>query len=96
MQEVIVIGFALNLDSSPQTASFYRNGSAIATNVNIDGLANQTLFPMTSHYKSNITGKLWWVYKYESMLKCRIQMKMDTEHLNTHHQAGTTHYVQRI
>ena len=45
-----VIGFALNLDSSPQTASFYRNGSAIATNVNIDGLANQTLFPMTSHY----------------------------------------------
>jgi len=45
-----VIGFALNLDSSPQTASFYRNGSAIATNVNIDGLANQTLFPITSHY----------------------------------------------
>ena len=45
-----VIGFALNLDSSPQTASFYRNGSAIATDVNIDGLADQTLFPMTSHY----------------------------------------------
>jgi hypothetical protein len=45
-----VIGFALNLDSSPQTATFYRNGSAIATDVNIDGLADQTLFPMTSHY----------------------------------------------
>ena len=45
-----VIGFALNLDSNPQTATFYRNGSAIATDVNIDGLANQTLFPMTSHY----------------------------------------------
>jgi hypothetical protein len=45
-----VIGFALNLDSSPQTATFYRNGSAIATNVNIDGLADQTLFPITSHY----------------------------------------------
>ena len=45
-----VIGFALNLDSNPQTATFYRNGSAIATDVNIDGLANQTLFPLTSHY----------------------------------------------
>jgi len=45
-----VIGFALNLDSSPQTATFYRNGSAIATNVNIDGLADQTIFPFTSHY----------------------------------------------
>jgi hypothetical protein len=45
-----VVGFALNLDSSPQTATFYRNGSAIATNVNIDGLADQTIFPMTSHY----------------------------------------------
>ena len=43
-------GMALNLDSSPQTVTFYRNGSAIISNRNIDGLANQTLFPMTSHY----------------------------------------------
>jgi hypothetical protein len=45
-----IVGIALNLDSSPQTVTFYRNGSAILSNRNIDGLANQTLFPMTSHY----------------------------------------------
>ena len=43
-------GMALDLDSSPQTVTFYRNGTAILSNRNIDGLANQTLFPMTSHY----------------------------------------------
>ena len=45
-----IVGIALKLDSSPQTVTFYRNGSAILSNRNIDGLANQTLFPMTSHY----------------------------------------------
>tara|TARA_R100001443_G_scaffold109536_1_gene120896 strand:- start:80 stop:1441 length:1362 start_codon:yes stop_codon:yes gene_type:complete len=45
-----IIGFALDLDSSPQTATFYRNGSAIASNVNIDGLTGKTLFPFISQY----------------------------------------------
>ena len=46
-----IVGFALDLDSSPQTATFYRNGSAIASNVNIDGLTGKTIFPFTSHYQ---------------------------------------------
>ena len=46
-----IAGFALDLDSSPQTATFYRNGSAIASNVNIDGLTGKTIFPFTSHYQ---------------------------------------------
>jgi len=45
-----IVGIALNLDSDPQTITFYRNGSAIISNRDIDGLADQTLFPMTSHY----------------------------------------------
>ena len=48
-----VVGFALDLDSSPQTATFYRNGSAIASDVNIDGLANKTIFPFISQYNQN-------------------------------------------
>jgi len=47
------VGFALDLDSSPQTATFYRNGSAIASDVNIDGLANKTIFPFISQYNQN-------------------------------------------
>ncbi len=43
-------GMALDLDSSPQTVTFYRNGTAILSNRDIDGLADQTLFPITSHY----------------------------------------------
>ena len=46
-----IVGFALDLDSSPQTATFYRNGSAIASDVNIDGLTGKTIFPFTSHYQ---------------------------------------------
>ena len=45
-----IVGCALNLDSDPQTVTFYRNGSAIISDRNIDGLANKTLFPQTSHY----------------------------------------------
>jgi len=48
-----IIGFALDLDSSPQTATFYRNGSAIASNVNIDGLTGKTLFPFIAQYNQN-------------------------------------------
>ena len=48
-----IIGFALDLDSSPQTATFYRNGSAIASDVNIDGLTGKTLFPFISQYNQN-------------------------------------------
>ena len=48
-----IMGFALDLDSSPQTATFYRNGSAIASDVNIDGATGKTLFPMMSQYNQN-------------------------------------------
>ena len=48
-----VVGFALDLDSSPQTATFYRNGSAIASDVNIDGLADKTIFPFIAQYNQN-------------------------------------------
>ena len=48
-----IMGFALDLDSSPQTATFYRNGSAIASDVNIDGLTGKTLFPFISQYNQN-------------------------------------------
>ena len=48
-----IIGFALDLDSSPQTATFYRNGSAIASDVNIDGLTGKTLFPFIAQYNQN-------------------------------------------
>ena len=48
-----IIGFALDLDSSPQTATFYRNGSAIASDVNIDGATGKTLFPMMAQYNQN-------------------------------------------
>jgi len=48
-----IIGFALDLDSSPQTATFYRNGSAIASNVNIDGLTGKTIFPFVSQYNQS-------------------------------------------
>ena len=48
-----IIGFALDLDSSPQTATFYRNGSAITSNVNIDGATGKTLFPFISQYNYN-------------------------------------------
>jgi len=48
-----IIGFALDLDSSPQTATFYRNGSAVASNVNIDGLTGKTIFPFIAQYNQN-------------------------------------------
>ena len=48
-----IMGFALDLDSSPQTATFYRNGSAIASNVNIDGATGKTLFPFMSQYNQS-------------------------------------------
>ncbi len=48
-----IMGFALDLDSSPQTATFYRNGSAIASDVNIDGATGKTLFPMMAQYNQN-------------------------------------------
>jgi hypothetical protein len=48
-----VLGLALDLDSSPQTATFYRNGTAMASNVNIDGLTGQTVFPFISQYNND-------------------------------------------
>ena len=48
-----IIGFALDLDSSPQTATFYRNGSAIASDVNIDGLTGKTIFPFVAQYNQS-------------------------------------------
>ena len=48
-----IIGMALDLDSSPQTATFYRNGSAISSAINIDGLTGKTIFPFMSQYNQN-------------------------------------------
>ena len=48
-----IIGMALDLDSSPQTATFYRNGSAISSAINIDGLTGKTIFPFMSQYNFN-------------------------------------------
>ena len=48
-----IIGMALDLDSSPQTATFYRNGSAVSSAINIDGLTGKTLFPFMSQYNYN-------------------------------------------
>jgi len=46
-----IYGVALDLDSNPQTVIFYRNGSAITSNITLgSGLANETLFPFESTY----------------------------------------------
>ena len=50
-------GIALDMDSSPQTISFYQNGSLITNggNINIDGLANKTVFPFSSVLNNTVT-----------------------------------------
>jgi len=46
-----IYGVALDLDSNPQTVIFYRDGSAITSNITLgSGLANETLFPFESTY----------------------------------------------
>jgi hypothetical protein len=46
-----IYGVALDLDSNPQTVIFYRNGSAITSNITLgSGLSNETLFPFESTY----------------------------------------------
>jgi len=50
-------GIALDMDSSTQTISFYQNGSLITSggNINIDGLANRTVFPFSSVLNNTVT-----------------------------------------
>ena len=50
-------GIALDMDSSTQTISFYQNGSLITNggNINIDGLANKTVFPFSAVLNNTVT-----------------------------------------
>ena len=50
-------GIALDMDSSTQIISFYQNGSLITNggNINIDGLADQTVFPFVATLNNTVT-----------------------------------------
>ena len=50
-------GIALDMDSSTQIISFYQNGSLITNggNINIDGLADKTVFPFVATLNNTVT-----------------------------------------
>jgi hypothetical protein len=50
-------GIALDMDSATQIISFYQNGSLITNggNINIDGLADQTVFPFVATLNNTVT-----------------------------------------
>ena len=50
-------GIALDMDSSTQIISFYQNGSLITDggNINIDGLADKTVFPFVATLNNTVT-----------------------------------------
>ena len=47
-----ILGCAIDMDASTPTATFYKNGSALVSNVSLTGFAGKTIVPAVSTYSS--------------------------------------------